>query len=155
MNNINYNKIGAIFFILWGVLHVFGGGALMLSATTNINEHLQGTGTGASNEQLPNLMQETVVSGIASFHSFNLFWMGLLVTIIAVMLNWKGSKIGFWINLAITGMADLGLLLFLVGPGYMFWSDGLPGPILFILCVLFSGLGIWKSLRGNESLETV
>jgi len=36
-------------------------------------------------------------------------------------------------NLAIVGAADIGLIVFLLLPGHMAISDGIPGPALWVL----------------------
>jgi hypothetical protein len=69
---------------------------------------------------------------ILAFHAWNILWVGLCVTGIAVVLNRTASRAGYWINLALVSGADLGLLLFLVLPGIMAWSTAVPGLILWI-----------------------
>ena len=154
MNNRTIGRIGAVGFMLWGALHILGGLSLLISAQGAINEHLETVGTAANETQLPQLAEDTVVSGITAFHSFNLIWIGLLVLILAITLNWKNSVLGFRLNLALTGLADLGLLLFLVGPGYMNWTDGLPGPVLFVICGIFSYLGLHTTPNAQISAAT-
>jgi hypothetical protein len=38
---------------------------------------------------------------------------------------------GYWFNLVIVGAADIGLIIFLLAPGYMAIADGIPGPALW------------------------
>ena len=56
--------------------------------------------------------------------AFNILWIGLLVTVVAVTLNRRKSRLGYWLNLGIVGATDLGLLVALLLPGTMAWSDG-------------------------------
>jgi len=153
---IQSDKVGAVFYLLWSVLHVLAGASLLQSALTDINGHLREIGTAASPQQVPTLAEGSVVSAILAFHSFNMLWLGLLVGSIAVVLNWRGSRAGFWLNLALTGFLDLGLYLFLVRPGYMAWGDALIGPLLFILGAAFTAVArvrpVWTPALAASSI---
>ncbi|MCC6998936.1 MAG: hypothetical protein IT370_30265 [Deltaproteobacteria bacterium] len=135
------HKVGAVFYLLWGLLHVVAGATLVGSALTDLDGHLREIGTGAQAAQLPAVGGHPVVSAIVAFHSFNMVWIGLLVALIAVRLNWRNARSGYWLNLALAGFLDLGLLVFLLVPGTMAWSDGWLGPALFAGGALFSTLG--------------
>ena len=141
------HKVGAVFYALWALLHVVAGATLVGSALTDINGHVQEIGTGATAEQLPTLGEHTVVSAIIAFHSFNTVWIGLLVGLIAIRFNWHNTRVGYWLNLALTGFLDLGLLVFLLVPGYMAWGDGWIGPLLFAGGAIFSTLGVRAGSR--------
>ena len=138
-------RIGAVAYVLWGLLHLFAGLALVLAAQTDINGFLAGMATAAPPEAIPNLAEGTVVSGVGAFHSFNLAWVGAFVAFVAVGLNWRNSTTGFWINLAVVGFVDLGLIVFLQLPGYMAWADGIPGPVLYLVAVVFTALALRKA----------
>jgi hypothetical protein len=136
------HKIGAVFYALWALLHVVAGASLVFSALTDIDGHLREVGTAAAPSQLPSFGEHTVVSAIAAFHSFNMVWIGVLVFVTALTLNWQNSRGGFWLNLGVAGFLDLGLLVFLLVPGYMAWSDAWPGPLLFAAGATCSALGL-------------
>jgi hypothetical protein len=136
------HKVGAVFYTLWALLHVVAGITLVGSALTDVNGHLRAIGTAATEAQLPHLGDHTVVSAIIAFHSFNMVWIGLLVGLIAVRHNWRNSRGGYWLNLALTGFLDVGLFVFLLVPGYMTWGDGWLGPLLFAGGAIFSTLGL-------------
>lgn len=51
---------------------------------------------------------------------------------IAARFNWENSPAGFWLNLVIVSAVDLGLIIFLIAPGYMAMPDGLTGILLWI-----------------------
>jgi len=144
---INGAKVGAVFYVLWAVIHVVAGLSLMWSAQHDLNGHLREIGTGVAPGALPRLPNGTVVSAIVAFHSFNMAWLGALVGVVAVRLNWRNSAVGFWLNLVVVGGLDVGLAVFLLLPGTMFWTDGLPGPTLFALGAGFTALGRWQARR--------
>jgi hypothetical protein len=73
--------------------------------------------------------------------AYNILWIGLLVIVIAVGMNWRNSALGYWLNLAVVGATDLGLLVALLLPGYMAWSDGMIGISLFVLAFVFATAG--------------
>lgn len=139
------HKVGAVFYALWALLHVAAGATLVGSALTDINGHLREIGTAATTAQLPTLNEHTTVSAIIAFHSFNMVWIGLLVGLVAVRLNWRNSRGGYWLNLALTGLLDVGLFVFLLVPGYMAWGDGWVGPLLFAGGAISSTLGLRRA----------
>ena len=139
-------KIAAILYLLWGVIHIVGGAAMLNASSTGADAFLQlltgnasaGLIVTSSAQTAPGLL---ATSKVFAFHSFNLIWLGLLASVIAVRLNWKNSSFGHWLNLAIVGFADLGLILFMVLPGVIRFSDAWIGPALLIPAFAFSTLG--------------
>lgn len=127
-------KIGAVFFALWGVLHVIGGG-LMLATASGSSVDGYAMFNGAAGDEGP------LAGAILQYHSFNLLWFGVAATVIAITLNWRNSRIGLFVNLAITGLADIGLVLFMLIPGYLGWLNGAQGLGLFALAAIFSIAG--------------
>jgi hypothetical protein len=61
---------------------------------------------------------------------------------VAVMLNWKNSRLGYWLNLVVVSAADIGFIVYVLMPGYVPLIPGGLGPLLWILAVIFSTLGI-------------
>ena len=51
------------------------------------------------------------------------------------------SPLGFWLNLALTSVTDVGFILFIIVPGYLPLGPGLLGPGLWVLALIFSALG--------------
>jgi hypothetical protein len=69
-------------------------------------------------------------------------WFGIFALLVGVLMNWRNSRLGYWLNFGIVGVADLGLFIFLISPGYMALADGSPGPVLWILALIFSTIGL-------------
>ena len=136
------HKIGAVFYILWGLLHIAGGGVLLqqLSAegATGV---LAIIGSAVPTAELP-VISDGVTAAVLAFFAWNWVWIGLLVLVVGGWLNWQNSRIGYWLNLAVAGAADLGLIFTLLAPGYMAVSDGWLGPLLWLLAAIFSTLGL-------------
>jgi hypothetical protein len=71
---------------------------------------------------------------------FNLFFFGVAAICVALTLNIRNNNWGYWINLGILALADIGLILFVLIPGYWSWWSGLAGPILWALGFVFTTL---------------
>jgi hypothetical protein len=142
MRNGNWAaKTGAVFYALWGIVHVLGGGTQL--------EVLRSKGGGAlaalisSGRPFDPKAQAVpdVAAAFMGMGAYNILWIGLLVIVIAVGMNWRNSALGYWLNLAVVGATDLGLLVALLLPGYMAWSDGMIGISLFVLAFVFATAG--------------
>ena len=72
--------------------------------------------------------------------------LALLAIGIAVVLNWRNSLVGYWLNLFIVGITDIGFILLLLIPGY---SSDIIGPILWLLGLIFSTFGILTAPRAK------
>lgn len=135
-------RIGAVLYALWGLLHVVGGAVILQSALTGgATEALQGMGSALPAAEIP-LIAGKIADNVIAFHAWNLMWAGGLALVIAITLNWRNSKVGYWLNLAIVAVADVGLIVFLLLPGLMTVSDGIWGPLLYVLALLFATIGL-------------
>jgi|CXWL01.1.fsa_nt_gi hypothetical protein len=148
---LSYHKIGSAIYVIWGIIHIFGGGTLLADAVSdNPTKALFGFGS-AMPESSISPVSDPVTASVISFHSFDLVWMGILVTIIAITMNWKNSKTGFLINTAIIAFADLGLIIFMLIPGIVKVEEGLIGPLLLPLGMIFLILGLRKKDKAKTT----
>lgn len=145
------SKAGAVFYALWGVIHIIGGAVLLQAALTGADAFVRAQ-VGSSPVALPPLGAQgpalSVASGVFAFHAFNLTWLGLTVLCVAILLNWRNVPAGYWLNLALVGFTDVGLVLFIVTPGVMPWADAWIGPVLFVPAWLFSTMGMRSKPSG-------
>ena len=127
-NNLakNSGRLGAVFYILWGLVHILA---------------------GLSNFQLGSQQSVGEIQGRLFQNGWNLLFIALASILIAGILNWKNSRLGYWLNLLLVSISDVGFILFLLIPGY---SKDLVGPILWILGALFSTIGILKGSSENH-----
>jgi hypothetical protein len=139
----NYaHKVGAIFYILWGLLHIAGGAALLQQLSAEgVTGALASLGSAVPSAELPSI-SGGVVAAVLAFFAWNWLWIGLLVLVVGVTLNWKNNRLGYWLNLAVVSAADLGLIITLLIPGYMAVVDGMPGIVLWIPAAVFSTVGL-------------
>jgi hypothetical protein len=113
-------KFGAVFYALWGLLHLVGGAAILLAL---------GDGTAAGFAVYQNATGEfPAVSGaILAMNSFTIAWVGALVLFVAVTQNWRNRVAGAWLNFTLAGMMDVALVVFLLAPGFVSLGDAMLG----------------------------
>jgi hypothetical protein len=144
-----FAKIGAVFYLLWGLLHVLGGFLMLGASSVNMGSYLQvlmGEQSSLSNITMNNAIATSATLQVFAYHAFNLTWLGVLVSVIAVVSNWKNQVSGFWVNLTLVGLIDLGLIVYMIVPGVIPSSD--PwwlGPVLYVFAVIFSAVGLRQS----------
>jgi len=147
------DKVGAVLYALWGIVHVIGGAFMWYALSEGGPEsYLAAVATAVPATELARPMPAAAQSVLA-FHAFNLMWLGALVAGIAVVLNWRNSLAGYWINLAIVSATDLGLIVTTILPGYMNVSDGLVGPVLWVGAAVFTTMGMRRG-RGAAPLSS-
>lgn len=139
------HKIGAVFYGLWGVLHIWAGGLMLVADARTQLDYI--STDPLPSQQLPQGLEPLVHAGL-SFHAYNLVWFGLVALFVAAFLNWRNSVAGYWINLVLVGADDLGLLWFLILPGHLSPAEAGLGPALFSLAAVFSTLGILRRPSG-------
>lgn len=108
---------GAICYVLWGCLHVRAACAVY---------------------QLGGGLAPGMVQGRVLQDAWNLLFFGLTGIAVALTLNVRNNAWGFWINLWVLGLADTGLIFFVLIPGYMPLWPGIVGPVLWILGSVFT-----------------
>jgi hypothetical protein len=116
------SQIGAIFYIAWGLLHLY--------AAFQVYK--------LGKRQVAGMVQGRIYQSV-----WNLAAVAVAVIAVAVVYNWFHHPVGYWLNLALTSVTDVGFILFVVVRRYLPLWPGLLGPALWILAVLFSTLGQW------------
>ncbi|MEV0352058.1 hypothetical protein AB0H88_40360 [Nonomuraea sp. NPDC050680] len=104
-------KIGAAFYVMWGILHIYVG-ILVLSK----------------------LLAHGLPVGTDAGRSVMYFWLVILVGVqailVSIFLNWRNSHAGYWINAWTSIVGDLGLVVFMMIPGNLSFAQGISGPVL-------------------------
>jgi len=118
-----FAKLGAISYVLWGILHIQAARMVYL-----LGDSLE-----------PGMLQGRIYQD-----AFNLLFFALFAIAVAVAYNWKNSRLGYWLNLVVVSAADLGFIIYVLLPGYAPMVPGGLGPLFWILAVIFSTLGIRK-----------
>jgi hypothetical protein len=86
---------GAICYAVWGCLHTYAGYNLFLLGDT---------------------VDPGMVRGRLHQGGWNLFFFGVTAIGVALTLNIRNSKWGYWINLGVLALADTGLIFFCPDP---------------------------------------
>ena len=118
------HKIGAVLYFLWGLLHVKASIATF---------------------QLGMTLEPGIVQGRVYQDAWNLAFFAVAVSVIAVLLNWKNSRSGFWLNFILATVTDLGFIFHVLIPGYIPVIPGIIGPVLWVFAVIFTAIAIRKS----------
>lgn len=142
------NRAGAVCYVLWGLVHVVGGASLLATLQSGGGAELLRVLASAAPAAVPDTVP-AVAGAVAGFHAWNILWIGALVAVVALRLNWRNARLGFWLNLVLAGAADLGLIFALLVPGYMRLADGMIGIALFVPAAALTALGLVLG-RGAE-----
>ncbi len=119
-----FARLGAASYVLWGLLHIGSARQVYVSA-----EALD-----------PGLLQGRMYQ-----HAWNLLFFALFAAIVGATLNWKNSRLGYWLNLVVVSAADIGFVLSVLLPGYVALMPGALGPILWLVALALSTLGIRRA----------
>ncbi len=116
-----YSKLGASVYVLWGLLHIEAARKVYILGQT-----LE-----------PGMVQARIYQD-----AWNLLFFALFGVAIAVTLNWKNSRLGYWLNLVVVSAGDVGFIVAVLLPGYLPIFPGVVGPTLWIIALAFSTVGI-------------
>ena len=120
MNKVVFAKIGAVLYVLWGLLHytaAYGVYRIALNVPPGI---VQGR-----------LLQ--VAFYLVAFATSGI--------VLAATMNWRNTRTGFWLNALILAVGDIPFVLFVLVPGYAPFWPGVFGPALWLAGMIFTGLG--------------
>lgn len=130
---MKHARIGATFFILWGLLHVAGGMSILWAVSESPEQ-------GFAIYEKSSAPYTLLAGSILSYLAYSLVWIGVIVTIVGIRYNWNNNRYGLMINTTLIGMTDLGLIAFLVLPGFVSWAEAASGLLLLVGAVIFGGV---------------
>jgi hypothetical protein len=120
MGKIVFARIGAVCYVLWGLVHY--------DAAFNVYHIALG-------------VPPSLVQGRLFQDGFYLFAFATAGIVLAISMNWRNSRAGFWLTALILGVADVPFILFVLVPGYAPFWPGVLGPVLWVAGMIFTGLG--------------
>ncbi|MFB7574227.1 hypothetical protein [Streptomyces sp. NPDC056165] len=120
-------KMGAVFFVIWGIVHINAAYDLL-----KLGQSLH-----------PGMVQARIFQD-----AWNILMGAIIVIIIAVTMNWRNSRTGFWINLTLVSLLDIPFILFVIVPGYAPLWPGLQGPIAWVIAATCAAVGL--AAHSNE-----
>ena len=116
-----FAKIGSGLYFIWGLLHIVAA--------------VQEFQLGAS-------LEFGLVQGKINQGAWELLFIALTSIAIAIIYNWKNSRLGYWLNLLMVSIADIGFIIFVFLPGHVSFLTGIFGPVFWLSAAVFSTLGI-------------
>ena len=119
-----FAKVGAVAYVMWGILHIQAARLVFL---------------------LGDSLEPGMVQGRIYQDAFSLLFFAIFGIAVAVWLNWQNSRLGYWLNLVVISAADIGFIVYVLLPGYVPLVPGGLGPLLWVVAIIFSTLGILKS----------
>ena len=129
-------RIGAIFYVIWGIVHLVSSYYVALLGQK--------------------ISPAVVVQGRVFQDAWVLLFGGIVAIIIAVTMNWRNSKTGFWINLVMVSLIDIAFIFFIMVPGYVPLWPGLEGPIAWVVAGVSTAVGVFgtqnRSLGSSDIL---
>ena len=126
-----YARIGAVFYILWGLLHLVAAKKVYLLALA---------------------LESGIVQGRIYQDAFYLLFFAVFSIVIALSLNWKNSKSGYWLNFVVVSFADIGFIVAILIPGSLPLFPGLIGPVVWVIALTLTTVGM---LKCDGSLSSV
>jgi hypothetical protein len=124
-----FAKLGAITYVLWGILHIEAARKVYVLGET---------------------LDPGMVQGRIHQDAWSLLFFALFGIAVGVSLNWKNSRLGYWLNLIVVSAGDIGYIIFVLIPAYVPLMPGALGPILWILAVTFSTIGLMNAAKGER-----
>ena len=122
-------RIGALCYAAWGMFHVH-----VAHEIYRLGQPLTGIAQGRMDQ-------------LAAY----MLTLSLFVIGVSALLNWRNSRVGFWLNLCVTGWADGVWVLVVVLPGYVGLARGLIPPAIFIAGALATATG-QRMLVGMQAI---
>lgn len=94
-------------------------------------------------------MTEGMAQGRVLQGAWNLLGLSIIALITALTWNWRNDIRGWWINLVIISMVDLGFIFYVLIPGYVPIWPGLAGPLTWVLGLTMTTLALRRTPRSR------
>ena len=114
------HRTGAVLYIIWGLLHLKASYAVY---------------------SLGQSLEPGIVQGRVFQDAFSLLFFAAAGIFIAIRYNWNNSRLGYWMNLIIVSVTDIGFIFFILLPGYVPLIPGIAGPAVWLPAVVFTTIG--------------
>jgi hypothetical protein len=121
MTSTPFSKASAVFYVIWGLLH--------FQAAYSVY-------------QLGLTLQPSMTQGRVFQNAWNLMFFSIAAIGVAVTMNWRNDRFGFWVNLCVVSVADVGFILFVLMPGLVGVWPGVLGPAFWLLGLACSALAL-------------
>ncbi len=126
-------RIGATGFILWGALHMLGGGMILAAALSDPT-------AGFATYQTAQGSYDALAGAILSYFAYGLVALGLAAAIIGILGNWNNSATALMANTVLVVATEIGLIAFLLVPGHLPVVQAMPGFVLAGIGIIVGGI---------------
>lgn len=120
--------IGSVVYLLWSALHIQAAYKVM---------------------RLADSVQPSMIRGRLNQDAWMLLCAAVVVGVVSVLMLRRTSPLGYWLNLGVAGVSDIGFIAFVLVPGYAKPWPGLEGPVLWGVAWMFSTAGLVMARRGS------
>lgn len=120
-------------YVLWGLLHI---NAAFLVYKLGLSLELG------------------MIQGRIFQDAWNLMFFALFGIIVGVFLNWRNSKLGYWANLIVVSVGDIGFIVTMILPGYVPIMPGGLGPFVWLIAATLSTIAIVQAGRSVERFDS-
>lgn len=120
--------VGAVAYVLWGLLHVGLGLSMVVAGTTD--------GVPAGELEAESLMF-FVCATVFGAQAIAVGW----------FLNRCNDRFGYWLNLLVLGVIDAAFVVLIVIPGHVDTVGGLSGPLVWAIAAGASTVAIRRDRR--------
>src|SRR6267143_5598317 len=118
MSTTLFARLGALFFAIWGVFHVYVAWQIYTLALT----------------------QNGIAQGRTLQLAAYMLTIALFAVVIALWRNWRNDRLGYWLNLWVVSWADIIWVLVVVLPGYVPLARGPIAPAFWLAGALCTTL---------------
>ena len=118
MSTTLFARLGALFFAIWGVFHVYVAWQICTLALT----------------------QNGIAQGRTLQLAAYMLTIALFAVVIALWRNWRNDRLGYWLNLWVVSWADIIWVLVVVLPGYVPLARGMIPPAFWLAGALCTTL---------------
>ncbi len=124
-------KIGAVCYVVWGLLHI-NAARLVYALGQSVD---------------PGMVQARLFQ-----NAWHLLFFAIACIVIAIAYNWNNSRMGYWLNLIMLSVVDVGFIVLVLVPGYL----PLPayiGPVFWVLAAVFTTIGLFGGKQELQSAQ--
>ena len=118
-----FARAGAVVYVLWGLLHIVAAWKVY---------------------SLGQSLESGMVQARVYQDAWNLLFFAFFGIAVAVMMNWKNSRRGYWLNLIVISAADIGFIVTVLIPGYLPLMPAGLGPLLWLVALALTTVGIMQ-----------
>ena len=118
-----FARAAAVVYVLWGVMHVV--------AAHDVYTLGQGFEPG-------------MVQGRIFQDAWNLMFFALFGAIVGVVFVWRNIRLGYWLNLVVVSIGDIGFIVTMLVPGLVPVVPGAAGPVLWLIALALSTVALMR-----------